>query len=249
MALLLQEMTMKEFAERRQAISVAIVPVGALEEHGSHLPLGLDSFHAWELAKAAGDLIPCFVAPLVFYGLCRSTSDHPGTISVSGQTLQMLLQDIGMELHRQGVRGVCFVTGHAGGTHGARMVEAGEHLLAHTSLEVAVVSVMDLLQEAGTFLQCAADSHAGEMETSLALALWPEMVKGTAPEAYPDFPGPILTREKLKHWPSGVWGNPTLASADKGHRLLAAEARQLAAIVEQLTQRIEEKEKLFFNPS
>jgi creatinine amidohydrolase len=223
--------------------------VGALEEHGEHLPLGLDSLHAWELAKAAGDLTPCFVAPLVFYGLCRSTSDHPGTVSISGQSLQMLLQDIGLGLHRQGIRGLCFVSGHAGGTHGARMIEAGEYLLSHTSLEVAVVSVMDLLQQARDFLECPQDSHAGEMETSLALALWPQMVKGRPGEAYPGFPGPILTREKIKHWPSGIWGNPTLASADKGRRLLASEAESLAAIVRQLQQRVKEKEEALSRPN
>jgi creatinine amidohydrolase len=248
MAILLQEITMKEFARQRLSIATAIVPVGALEEHGEHLPLGLDSLHAWELAKAAADLTPCFVAPLVFYGLCRSTSDHPGTISISGQTLQALLQDIGLGLHHQGIRGLCFVSGHAGGTHGARMTEAGEYLLTHTSLEVAVVSVMDLLQEARAFLQCPQDSHAGEMETSLAMALWPQKVKGRPGEAYPEFPGPILTREKVKHWPSGIWGNPALASADKGRRLLASEAKQLAAIVSQLSQRVKEKEAAVSQP-
>jgi creatinine amidohydrolase len=245
MAILLQEITMREFARQRQAIAVALVPVGALEEHGQHLPLGLDSLHAWELAKATSDLTPCFVAPLVFYGLCRSTSDHPGTISISGQSLQMLLQDIGLGLHRQGLKALCFVSGHAGGTHGARMIEAGEYLLTHTNLEVAVVSVMDLLQEAKSFLECPQDSHAGEMETSLAMALWPHLVKGQAREAYPEFPGPILTREKIKHWPSGIWGNPALASADKGRRLLAAEAQSLAAIVNKLQARVKEREKEF----
>lgn len=237
-AILLEEITSKEFAELRKKINIALVPIGALEEHGSHLPLGLDSLHAWEMAKAASALYPCFVAPLVFYGLCRSSSDHPGTIGISGNTLQMLLQDIGLSLARQGVKGLCFLTGHAGGTHGARMLEAGEYLLAHTSLEVAVVSVMDLLQEAKSFLESPRDSHAGEMETSLAMHLWPGMVKGTAPEEYPTFPANILVRDKLKHWPGGVWGNPALASAEKGRKLLASEAKALAAILAALDGRI-----------
>ena len=236
--LILQEITLAEFTELRQSVSSAIVPIGALEEHGSHLPLGLDSLHAWELAKAASSLYPCFVAPLVFYGLCRSTADHPGTISISGNTLQMMLQDIGLSMSRQGIRGVCFITGHAGNTHGARIMEAGEYLLANTSLEIAVVSVMDLLEEARSFLECARDSHAGEMETSLALALWPEMVKGRAPEEYPAFPPNLLVRDKLACWPGGVWGDPMLASAEKGRRLLNSEALALAAIMARLDEQI-----------
>jgi creatinine amidohydrolase len=134
------------------------------------------------------------------------------------------------------MQGVCFLTGHAGGTHGARIIEAGEYLLQHTGLQVAPVSVMDLLVSAKNFLQCARDSHAGEMETSLALALWPQMVKGTAAEAYPDFPANILVRDKLARWPSGVWGDPGLASAEKGYKLLAAEADALVEIMERLRQ-------------
>lgn len=236
--MLLQEITSSEFARLRESVNIALVPIGALEEHGSHLPLGLDSLHAWELAKKTAQIYPCMVAPLVFYGLCRSTADHPGTISISGPTLQMLLQDIGLSLAEQGMKGVCFLTGHAGGTHGARMIEAGEYLLKHTSLQVATVSVMDLLKEAGSFLECPGDSHAGEMETSLAMALWPEMVKGTAPEEYPTFPANILVRDKLAHWPGGVWGNPALASAEKGRLLLDVEARALAEILRMLAAHI-----------
>lgn len=234
----MQEITCAEFSELRAKVNIALVPIGALEEHGSHLPLGLDSLHAWELAKATSAIYPCFVAPLVFYGLCRSTSDHAGTIGISGNTLQMLLQDIGMSLAAQKIKAVCFLTGHAGGTHGARMLEAGEYLLKHSSLEVAVVSVMDLLQEVKSFLECPGDSHAGEMETSLAMHLWPQMVKGTAPEEYPTFPSNILVRDKLAHWPGGVWGNPAYASAEKGERILSSEARALAAILAALDTRV-----------
>ena len=237
-AIIMQEITANEFAELRKSVNIALVPIGALEEHGSHLPLGVDSLHAWDLAKATSAIYPCFVAPLVFYGLCRSTSDHPGTITISGNTLQNLLQDIGFSLAQQGVKGVCFLTGHAGGTHGARMIEAGEYLLTHTSLEVAVVSVMDLLKDARKYLECPGDSHAGEMETSLAMHLWPQMVKGTAPEEYPTFPSNILVRDKLSHWPGGVWGNPALASSEKGRLLLEAEANSLAAILAELNARI-----------
>ena len=168
-AILLQEITSSEFAGLREKINIALVPIGALEEHGFHLPLGLDSLHAWELARAVSALHPCLVAPLVFYGLCRSTSEHAGTISISGNTLQMLLQDIGLGLARQGMKAVCFLTGHAGGTHWGRIIEAGEYLLQHTQLQVATVSVMDLLKEAGNFLECRVDSHAGEMETSVMM--------------------------------------------------------------------------------
>lgn len=232
--MLLHHMTMDEFAARRREVTTAILPVGACEEHGPHLPLGLDAMHALALAQETARVRPCLVAPPVWYGLCRSSAQHPGTVGISGDVLRALIHDIGRDLWRQGVHSLCLLTGHAGGTHQACLVEAGEKLLQTTELNVACVCVLDLLAEARDFLECPGDSHAGEVETSLALYLWPELVKGTAPEAYPTFPRFLLVRDKLSHWPSGVWGDPGKASADKGRRILAAEARALAQVLKEL---------------
>lgn len=230
-------MTMTEFAARRAETSTAILPVGACEEHGPHLPLGLDAMHSLALAQETARLKPCLVAPPVFYGLCRSSAQHPGTVGVSGDVLRALLHDIGRDLWRQGIHRLCLLTGHAGGTHQACLVEAGEKLLQTTGLEVAVVCVLDLLDQARGFLECPGDSHAGEMETSLALYLWPELVKGQAQEAYPTFPRFVLVRDKLSHWPTGVWGDPGKASAEKGRRILEVEAQALARVLEDLEAR------------
>lgn len=233
--MLVHEMTMTEFGQALAGgNATAILPVGALEEHGPHLPLGTDAMHALALARAAAALHPCLVLPPLYYGLCRSSSQHLGTVGVSGDTLRASVHDIGQGLWSQGIHALCLLTGHAGGTHQSALVEAGERLLIATGLEVAVVCVLDLLDEARAFLECAGDSHAGEVETSLALHLWPEMVKGSAAEAYPTFPRFLLVRDKLSHWPSGVWGDPGRASADKGRRILACEARALAAILASL---------------
>lgn len=233
--MLIHEMTMTEFGRSLAGrTAVAALPVGALEEHGPHLPLGTDAMHALALARAAAGLHPCLVAPPLFYGLCRSSAQHAGTVGISGDTLRAIVHDIGLSLWSQGIHALCLLTGHAGGTHQCALVEAGENLLATTGLEVAVVCVLDLLEEARQFLECAGDSHAGEVETSLALHLWPELVRGTAEEAYPTFPRFRLVRDKLSHWPTGVWGNPGLASAEKGRRILACEARALAAILADL---------------
>ncbi len=235
--MLLHHLTMNEFSARRAENATAILPVGALEEHGPHLPLGLDAMHALALAQETARLHPCLVAPPVFYGLCRSSAQHAGTVGISGEVLRALIHDIGQGLWRQGIHYLCLLTGHAGGTHQACLVDAGEKLLQTTGLEVAVVCVLDLLEQARDFLECHGDSHAGEVETSLALHLWPELVKGTAAEAYPTFPRFLLVRDKLSHWPSGVWGDPGKASADKGRRILAAEASALAQVLAALEQR------------
>jgi len=222
---------MPQYAQEREVHPTVILPVGSLEEHGPHLPLGLDTMHALALAEHTARLRPCLVAPPLFYGLCRSSSQHPGTVGITGSTLRALIHDIGVSLWRQGVHNLCLLTGHAGTTHQAALVEAGEGLLEQTGLEVAVVCVLDLLDEAASLLQCPGDSHAGEVETSLALHLWPQLVKGGAPKAFPTFPRFRLVRDKLSHWPSGVWGDPGPASAEKGRKFLEIEAQALAAVL------------------
>ncbi len=60
------------------------------------------------------------------------------------------------------------------------------------------------------------DSHAGEIETSRMMAYFPELIKGRGEEEYPNFPSPVMVRNKRKFWPGGVWGNPLKASKKKG---------------------------------
>jgi len=230
--------TMQEFSAGVAAHPVAILPVGALEEHGSHLPLGLDYMHARALAQAVGAQARCWVAPAVPYGMCKSTRQHPGTAGIEGETLRHLIHDIAIAIFNQGVKALCILTGHAGGTHVSSLIEVGERLAAAEGREVAVVCVLDLLEEAAEFLECEGDSHAGEVETSLALHLWPDLVKGGAPREFPTFPRFRLVRDKLAHWPGGVWGDPTLASEDKGRRIFQCEVRALAEIVSDLAARV-----------
>lgn len=237
--MLLHELTMPGFAKIRETIKTAILPVGVVEQHGPHLPLGLDAMHALALAEAAATIEPSLVLPPLFYGVCRSTAKHAGTVGISGNALRAVLQDIGQGVWSQGIHSLCILTGHAGGTHQSALIEAGEGLLVSTGLQIATVCVLDLLAEVRPLLECAGDSHAGEVETSLALHLWPGMVDGSATEEYPTFPRFRLVRDKVAHWPGGVWGDPTKATAEKGRLILLAEAKALAAVLADLRQTAE----------
>jgi creatinine amidohydrolase len=242
--MLMSQMTMPEFEAALAKTTTVIIPFGSVEEHGPHLPLSTDTLHALEVARRAADLYPILVAPPVHYGLCRSTSEHPGTISISGSTLKVLALDVGRELYRQGCRQVILLTGHAGGTHVAALIEAGEQLLRDLpEIKVAVVNVLDLLREAlreaPDLVQTPGDSHAGEVETALMLAAHPELVSGSAPAEWPAFPKFILSRKKRKFWPGGVWGDPGAGTSEKGEKILNHEVNFLVELVK-LLERLEE---------
>lgn len=237
--MLMSQLSMPEFEAALSRTTTVIVPFGSMEEHGPHLPLGTDTFHAREVAERAARLYPMLIAPPIYFGLCRSTSEHPGTISISGNTLKYLALDIGREMYRQGLRQVVLLTGHAGGTHIAALVEAGEQLLRELpEIRVAVVNVLELLREALKetlgLVATAGDGHAGEVETAIMQAINPRLVKGTAPAEWPAFPKFILVRRKRKFWPGGVWGNPGAATGEKGEKILAAEIEILLDTVKTL---------------
>lgn len=234
-----EDLSMPGFEALREQTQTVILPLGSLEEHGPHLPLGTDTFHALEVARRVADLYPVVVAPPVFYGMCRSTREHPGTISISGDTLRALIVDVGREFYRVGLRNLVFISGHAGGIHISAIVEACERLLTELpEVKVAVVNILELLrevlQEQPDLVQTKGDSHAGEVETAVMMAAYPDLVRGTAPEEWPSFPKYMLVRDKRRYWPGGVWGNPALATAEQGEGILRAEAVRLTKVIRDL---------------
>jgi creatinine amidohydrolase len=240
--MIIEELTMPEFEEGLTRTRTVYIPFGSVEEHGTHLPLATDTIQAYEVGKKAAQQIPLFVAPPVHYGNCRSTSCHPGTISIRTVTLKALLKDIVRSLHRHGLRNFIVLTGHAGGSHRLALQDAGEELLAELpAIRMAVVTEYDLaVKEGREIIETAGDAHAGEIETSRILHSHPHLVKGMSPEEYPSFPVGILVRNKRVYWPGGVCGDPAKATAEKGRRLeelVVAKVVALVAALEEFRER------------
>jgi len=234
--MLIEEITMPDFIAGLAETKTVLIPFGATEEHGPHLPLGTDTFEAADVCRLLSGQRKVFVAPAVPYGVCRSTGDHPGTISLTTETLKALATDLVRSLYRQGLRNVVILSGHAGGTHNAALLDAGEGLLREfPELRIAVASEYALAYEAGKgLIETPGDGHAGEIETSRMLATRPQMVKGTAVAERSCFPAFILVRDKRRYWPGGIAGDPAKASAEKGRQLEALVVAALGRLVDEL---------------
>jgi len=219
--MIIQEITMKEFEEGLKKTRTVIIPIGTTEEHGPHLPLATDIIHVYEMVKEAAKKVDVFIAPPVFFGLCRSTSEHPGTINISGDTFRSLIGDIVRSLYFHQMRNFLIISGHAGGTHISSLTEVGELLLNELpDTNIAVVSLFELIEkESLNIIETQGDGHAGELETSLILFSKPHLVKSLAESSYPDMPAYFLVRDKRKYWPTGVWGDPTKANVEKGKKI------------------------------
>lgn len=234
--MILEEMTMVEFATGLQSTRTVIIPFGSTEQHGNHLPLDTDTLQAIDIARTAATRRPLFVAPPVHYGVCRSTVQHPGTVGISTTTLKMLVTDLVSSLYAQGLRYVVLLSGHAGTTHMSTLVDAGEELLNQfDDIQIAVIKEYDLALAVGEgLLETPGDAHAGEIETSRLLHSHPQLVKGLSPAEYPTFPEGILVRDKQRYWPGGIWGDPTKASSAKGELLQQRMSDKLCHIIAEL---------------
>ena len=229
-------LTMDEFAAGLTKCRTVLIPFGSTEEHGSHLPLATDTLQAVEVAERVAAHRPLFIAPPIHYGVCRSSRAHPGTVGLKTETLKALTIDIVCDFYRQGLRNFILLSGHAGGTHMATLLDSGEHLLERLAdARVAVLSEYQLVMSCcSDLIETAGDSHAGEIETSRLLHSHPQWVKGTAAAEFPTFPEGILVRDKRKYWPGGVWGDPNQATAKKGEQMVNRVAERLAILIDQL---------------
>lgn len=234
--MILEQISMDEFVAGLEKTRTVIIPFGSVEEHGPHLPLGADTTHIYEVCKEASNRIPVFVAPPLFYGVCRSTGDHPGTVGIRAATLRALTTDIVRDLYRHGLRHFLMISGHAGGLQMASLNEVGEELLgSYPDVRLAVLSIIELASDSWRDeIVTENDSHAGEIETSVMLHLRPQWVGEVRPREWPRFPKHILVRDKTRYWPGGVWGDASQASKEKGRMLFDLSVAALVDLIHEL---------------
>ncbi len=234
--MIIEEITTVAFAEGIKKTQTVIVPLGSIEQHGPHLPMHTDIFHAREIARRAAGMVPVFVAPPINFGVCRSTADFPGTIGIRSDTLVSLVVDVVESLYRHGMRGFILYSGHAGLNHMAALLTAADELMdAYEDTNFIVINDLDLCdEEFFGLIEAGNDSHAGEIETSLIMALAPDLVGTLPPADRPEFPRPFLVHDTRAYWKSGVWGDPQKASKEKGERMIAILSRNLAKMAERM---------------
>jgi creatinine amidohydrolase/Fe(II)-dependent formamide hydrolase-like protein len=239
----LGELTWPEAQERFRQVDVALLPVGAIEQHGPHLPLDTDAFDADYLAKRVAAACPeprPLVLPLVPYGVSYAHDDFSGTLSVSPDTMARLVYEIGMSAARQGVTKLVIVNGHGGNApalhFAAQLINRDAHIF--TCVDTGETSDADV----NAMSDVPNDVHAGDIETSTTLAVRPELVRMERAEkfiprfssAYLDFAskgGVSWYARTAKITPSGVFGDPTRATREKGERMWEVMVERLVGLV------------------
>ncbi len=208
------------------------MPIGALEAHGPHLPLGADQIQAEATAQALADRVDALIAPTVPYGSAPGARRFPGTVSLTMTQLEGHVTGVLSELARSGVRRVLVLSGHAERGHMAALREAADETMrSHPDVRIVVLSDYDFVYELRGRESPATDGHAGLLETSRVLALAPETVGPERPvvenHRSPFLPGAATEAE----WPESVMGDTRPASAELGRRVQAHVVDRLAETV------------------
>jgi len=243
---LLSELTWPEAEERFKQVDVALLPIGAVEQHGPHLPLDTDAFDADYLARRVAEACSSpkpLVLPLIPYGVSYHHQDFSGTLSVSPETQARLVYEIGMSAARCGVTKLVMINGHGGNAPAlhlaAQMINRDAHIF--TCVDTGESSDTDIQE----LLGASNDVHAGEIETSTTLAIRPDLVRmDLAPRMVPKFSGHYLdfTSKRSVGWyaytkkisKTGVIGDATKATAEKGKQIWEIMTRRLVELVEDL---------------
>lgn len=235
--MLFEEMTSFEVHKKINERSVAILPIGALEEHGPHLPLATDNIQPEYIAHNVAELTGAYVLPIIKYGHCSSTKNFPGTITLRFDTLRMLIEDVLNELARTGFKNIVVLSGHAGRAHMTALKLAAETALEkNPSLKLMVLSDYDIAYTMDEIKIPVNDGHAGMIETSRILAIRPGLVKGTAEPSYPNFPEYRVLRNPEKYFPSGVMGEPLLATKEFGAKANSIIVEKLVELIERMVE-------------
>lgn len=231
----------EEISEMDTGKTVILIPLGSIEQEGTHLPLGVDTYVAEALANEAAKESHALSGPPLPIGYSEWFFEFAGVLSVKMETVLNYLREYCESLISHGFRKIIFVNGHAGNSPAVDVV-ARELLRKHDDVRIAMAGVWqiaDAFAKNSSVLHEKKFTHAGEVMTSVMLYLQPENVdmarakaeyvkspsppfvskSSLGPAEFKGIGGISLYDKTKKLTESGIMGDPMAASAEKGEVL------------------------------
>lgn len=238
--MLLGELNQESAASAIDSGAIALLPIGATEVHGNHLPVGTDTFLAEALARKVMEKVGeerVLLLPCVPYGQVWSLRDTPGTVDIPDAVLVPYLAHIALSMYRAGVRRFAFLNTHVGNCPAvkaamrqvyAQCPEMKLYAFTYPGAEKEIARVCTTKRAHGAYF------HACEIETSYMLYLCPERVDmSKAICQYPEFPEDfdVSTYPWTELMDIAVLGDATAASAEKGREIIDAVVDNIARLL------------------
>ena len=228
------EMSWKDFQAADMANAIAVLPVAAIEQHGPHLPVGVDTFinegYLRRTIARTPDHLPALFLPVQAIGKSNEHIEFPGTLTFSVDTIIRAWTEIGESVARTGCRKLIFVNSHGGNVPAIDIVARDLRVRRNMLVVNAAWSRFGYPDDMFGPKERAHGIHAGDAETSLMLAFRPEMVKmseardfvSAAVDMERDFTWLRATQPTGFGWMAndlhelGAMGNASIATAEKG---------------------------------
>lgn len=244
MVLRLAEMTWEEVRDLDKSRAVAILPAGAIEAHGPHLPLDTDLVIAEAMAESGAAFLSSrgrlpVLLPSFAYTAALFAAAFPGTVSISTEAAETMVADIAQSLNRAGFHALAIANSHLDPAHLAALHAAVQRIRRDTNMAVAFPDLtrkpwVSRLTDEFKSGAC----HAGRFETSIVMARDPDRVREMLRRQLPENPLSlsVAIREKKKTFteaggPLAYFGAPADASAEEGRRTIEALGEILAESV------------------
>lgn len=222
----LETMSWQEAEKALAGAPVVVIPLGArLKEHGPHLPLNNDWIMAEYLARRVLETSPVLLAPTVQYGYYPAFVEYPGSVSVSRDVSRDLIADICRSFARHGARKLYVLNT---GISTVKALEPARRALAAEGIIMEYTDLSEALDAVEARVrQSEGGTHADEIETSMMLYIAPKIVRmdRAVKDYQPDRPGGLTRDPAAKtgtYSPTGTWGDPTVATAEKGKVVVEA---------------------------
>ncbi|MFU0790210.1 creatininase family protein [Virgibacillus proomii] len=217
-------MNRDEVAESVKEFPVAILPLGATEQHGHHLPLGTDIILAKGISKKIAEQTGALLLPTMPFGYSWVWRDIPGTISLQQNHVEAVIKDVAYSVSRYGIKLLVLVNGHD--ANNASMKYATRELMDELDMPIIYLFYPNMEEVMKEYCESPTWNgmiHACEFETSLMLALNSKLVDmSKTVSEYPSTPKlygkSTISLGNLSE--SGVYGDATLASKEKGNKML-----------------------------
>lgn len=242
--LFLPRLSGKRIADLVKKKPLLVLPVGAVEQHGPHLPVYTDTLIAEGALSAAFEHLSeedgIWLLPPLAYGKSTEHEGWSGTISLSAATLLSVIMDIALSLHRQQFDRLVLFNSHGGNVDllnmAARDIRAATGMMVFRLDAGSLHAGAELLDERERFVGI----HGGDSETSQVMRLQPHWVeKDAIPQELPALDPSSLLHFKNKRFAwlmsdiseSGICGNAELATAEKGGQIIEEAAREIAELL------------------
>jgi len=236
-----EELTASDFVSAvKQSEGVCIIPMGVIEKHGAHLPLGTDVYTAREISRRAAEKEYCLIYPYYFVGQIFEAKHQPGTIAYSNEMIYNFLDETCKEISRNGIKKIIVVNTHGGNpafleyfcqSQLAKPKDYAVFLFTPTVDAETAAKILNMRKS-------TTGGHADEVESSHMMAIHPDLVKA---DRATNEPGVDMNRLQLNNVYTGIWwyskypnhyaGDAKDANAALGEVSLEQRVKQLSEVI------------------